>query len=71
MVHHGLGVSIVPAHCVPRPLAEGLRRLPLGSSAKPRRIGLVQRRDSVKARPLELLAEALAEAAASWNETRS
>jgi DNA-binding transcriptional LysR family regulator len=71
MVHHGLGVSIVPAHCVPRPLAEGLRRLPLGSSAKPRRIGLVQRRDSVKARPLELLAEALAEAAASWNETPS
>lgn len=63
MVHHGLGVAIVPAHCVPQPLAEGLRRIPLGPSAKPRGIGLIQRRDSVKARPLALLTKALEETA--------
>lgn len=59
MVHHGLGVSIIPEHCVPDPFAEGVRRIPLGPTAKPRAIGLIQRRDSMKARPLAVLAQAL------------
>lgn len=65
MVHHGLGVAIIPEHCVPEPFLPGVRRLPLGPSARPRAIGLVQRRDTMKARPLALFAEALEAAAAS------
>ncbi len=59
MVHHGLGVSIIPEHCVPEPISVGIRRLPLGPTARPRAIGLICRRDSVKARPLELLTQEL------------
>ncbi|MEQ8440707.1 MAG: LysR family transcriptional regulator [Alphaproteobacteria bacterium] len=68
MVHHGLGVSIIPEHCVPGPFADGVRRIPLGPPAKPRAIGLIQRRDSVKARPLALFAEELGRMAQGWQQ---
>lgn len=59
MVHHGLGVAIIPGHSVPAPFLEGVRRIPLGASATPRAIGLIHRSDTEKGRPLDLLAETL------------
>lgn len=63
MVHHGLGVAIIPGHCVPAPFISGVRRIPLGSSAVPRAIGLIHRSDTVMGRPLELLAGTLSDVA--------
>lgn len=65
LVHHGLGVAIIPEHCVPDPFLPGLRRLSLGPTARPRAIGLVQQRDSVKSRELAIFATALQNAAAA------
>lgn len=45
MVSHNLGVSIVPKRCVPSPAEAGLKRIPLDSSAAPRRLGVLSRRD--------------------------
>lgn len=59
MVHHNLGVSIVPKRCVPTPNPLPLKRLPLGPSAQPRILGLLARRDSPKTRLIELLYEEL------------
>lgn len=63
MVYHGLGVAIIPGHCVPGPFIKGVKRIPLGPSAVPRAIGLVHRSDTEKGRPLDLLADVLIEVA--------
>ena len=68
MVHHGLGVAIIPGHCVPAPFVEGVRRIPLGASAVPRGIGLIHRSDTEKGRPLDLLATALQDVARERDE---
>ena len=46
MVSYGLGASIVPGHCVPPPSSPGLKRVPLHPPARPRRLGVLSRRDS-------------------------
>jgi DNA-binding transcriptional LysR family regulator len=55
MVFNNLGVSIVPHRCVPSPRPFSLRRVPLGPSAKPRRLGVLSRRDSRKSRLVDIL----------------
>ncbi len=55
MVYYKLGVSIVPMHCVPAPHQLDIKRIPLGPSAKPRRLGLLLRCDSKKYRLAEVL----------------
>jgi len=58
MVSYGLGVSIVPDICVPDPIFDGLRKIPLDPPARPRVLGIVTRHDCSKARLVErLLAE--------------
>ena len=58
MVFNNLGVSIVPQRCVPSPQPLPLKRIPLGASAKPRILGVISRRDSVKFRVINaILAE--------------
>ncbi len=62
MVFHGLGVSIVPLTSVPSPNPLALKRVPLGSSARPRLLGVVVRRDCPKRRLIDLFREELVEA---------
>ena len=62
MVFHGLGVSIVPLTSVPSPNPLALKRVPLGSGARPRLLGVVVRRDCPKRRLIDLFREELVEA---------
>lgn len=55
MVAHNLGVSIVPDLCVPDPIFERLRRIPLPGEPLARRLGLVMRNDCSKVRLVEEL----------------
>lgn len=55
MVAHNLGVSIVPNLCVPDPIFERLRRLPLGGERTVRRLGVVTRTDCSKMQLIEQL----------------
>jgi DNA-binding transcriptional LysR family regulator len=50
MVHANLGVSIVPAPCVPTPSSGLVRWLPLGADAPARALGLVYRAENPKIR---------------------
>ena len=59
MVAHNLGVSIVPDLCVPDPIFERLRRIPLGGERTVRRLGLVMRADCSKIRLVEELLDQL------------
>lgn len=55
MVSYGLGVSIVPDICVPDPIFNGLKKIPLEPPARPRVLGIVTRHDCAKARLVERL----------------
>ena len=55
MVSYGLGVSIVPDICVPDPIFNGLKKIPLKPAARPRVLGIVTRHDCSKARLVERL----------------
>lgn len=59
MVSHNLGVSIVPDLCVPDPIFERLRKIPLAGEATVRRLGLVTRADCSKIRLVEQLLDQL------------
>lgn len=59
MVAHDLGVSIVPDLCVPDPIFERLRRIPLGGERTVRHLGLVMRADCSKVRLVEELLDQL------------
>lgn len=59
MVAHNLGVSIVPDLCVPDPIFERLRRIPLGGERAVRHLGLVMRADCSKVRLVEELLDQL------------
>lgn len=59
MVAHDLGVSIVPDLCVPDPIFERLRRMPLGGERTVRHLGLVTRTDCSKIRLVEELLDQL------------
>lgn len=59
MVAHNLGVSIVPDLCVPDPIFERLRRIPLGGEPASRQLGLVTRTDCSKIRLVEQLLDQL------------
>ena len=59
MVAHNLGVSIVPDLCVPDPVFQGLRRIPLGGARAVRRLGVVMRSDCSKVRLVEQLIQQL------------
>jgi len=48
MVFNNLGVSVVPQRCVLSPNPLPLKRIPIGSTARPRILGLISRNDSVK-----------------------
>jgi DNA-binding transcriptional LysR family regulator len=52
MVHANLGVSLAPKPCVEAQNALPLKRISLGTDAPVRRLGLVMRRDSLRARVL-------------------
>lgn len=55
MVAHNLGVSIVPDLCVPDPVFQALRRIPLDGERAARRLGVVTRADCSKIRLVEEL----------------
>ena len=55
MVSYGLGVSIVPDICVPDPIFNGLKKIPLKPPARPRVLGILTRHDCSKARLVERL----------------
>lgn len=55
MVAYGLGVSIVPNVCVPDPVFESLRKIPLGPNANCRILGILTRTDCSKIRLVERL----------------
>lgn len=59
MVAHNLGVSIVPDLCVPDPIFERLRRIPLEGERCVRQLGLVTRADCSKIRLVEQLLDQL------------
>lgn len=59
MVAHNLGVSIVPDLCVPDPIFERLRRIPLGGRPASRQLGLITRTDCSKIRLVEQLLDQL------------
>lgn len=59
MVFNGLGVSIMPAPCVPAQNPLPLKRLPIGPSARPRVLGIVTRKDSAKSGLVEIFLEEL------------
>ena len=59
MIAHNLGVSIVPDLCVPDPVFERLRRIPLPGEPLVRRLGLVMRNDCSKVRLVEELLDRL------------
>ncbi len=46
MVHHNLGVSIVPSPCIPPPNPVPLKRISLSPTAPPRILGVLVRRDN-------------------------
>ncbi|GGA26940.1 LysR family transcriptional regulator [Neptunicoccus cionae] len=48
MIAHDLGVSIGPNICVPDPIFEGLRKIPLGPTATARTLGILTRTDCSK-----------------------
>jgi len=58
MVYHGLGVSIVPQRCVPSPRPLALKRIPI-SSASPRRLGILSRRDNAKLKLINIVFQEL------------
>jgi len=64
MVHANLGVSIVPASCVVNRYALPLKRLPLGSNAPSRNLGLAFRQEHPKLRVIEEIHKALLNAIA-------
>jgi len=55
MVAHNLGVSVVPDICVPDPVFEALRKIPLGPTAASRELGVLTRADCSKMRLVERL----------------
>lgn len=58
MVAHDLGVSVGPDICVPDPIFQDLRKLPLGPEAPSRTLGILTRADCSKMRLVqELLAQ--------------
>ena len=59
MVSHNLGVSIVPNLCVPDPIFERLRKIPLVGEPAARRLGLVTRADCSKIQLVEQLVDQL------------
>jgi DNA-binding transcriptional LysR family regulator len=59
MVFHGLGVSIVPRHCVPSPSPLPLARIPLDAPRHARVLGIIMRPDCPNRRQVEVFTEAL------------
>ena len=59
MVYYNLGVTIVPQPCVAPPNPLPLKWVPLGPSAPKRVLGLLTRRDSPKARLVDVLFDQL------------
>ncbi|WP_069300602.1 LysR family transcriptional regulator [Neptunicoccus sediminis] len=55
MIAHDLGVSIGPNICVPDPIFEGLRKIPLGPTATARTLGILTRTDCSKIRLVQRL----------------
>ena len=55
MVLNNLGVAIVPKRCVPSPRPLPLKRVPLGPTAKPRRLGVLSRQDTSKFRLIDII----------------
>lgn len=60
MVHHGLGVSIVPVGDPSLSRIYGLREVPLGRPPMTRRIGLAWREDSTRQPLIDALLRVLA-----------
>lgn len=60
MVFHNLGVSIVPLSCMQADNRLPMKRIPLGPAAKPRILGIIARKDSIKFRIIDALLTKLA-----------
>ena len=63
MVYANLGVSIVPASCVPSHSPIPIERIPLGPDAPVRQLGLIYRRDSLRMRVLDEIETAFLDSA--------
>ncbi len=63
MVFANLGVSIVPASCVPSQNPLAIERVPLGPDAPMRHLGLIYRRDSLRLNVLQEIESALLDSA--------
>lgn len=61
MVAHNLGISIVPNLCMPDPTFAELRKLPLGTTTKPRVLGVLTRSDCSKINLVNRLLEQIEE----------
>lgn len=59
MVSHNLGVSIIPKSCVAAPDPLKVKQIPLDHTASPRILGVISRKDTVKYKIIEMLAERL------------
>lgn len=57
MVAHNLGVSIGPDICVPDPIFQSLRKIPLGNRTMSRTLGVMTRADCSKIKLVQRLAE--------------
>ena len=57
MVAHNLGVTVGPNICVPDPIFEGLRKIPLGPTAVSRTLGVMTRADCSKIKLVQRLFE--------------
>ncbi len=71
MVAHNLGVSIVPNLCVPDPVFEQLRKIPLDRNTSPRKLGLLTRIDGSKLHLTERLLEEMKLTVATCNRHQS
>ncbi len=68
MVSHNLGAAIIPKPCVPGPLAQQLRFIPIGSPPRSRMLGILSRNDNSKYELIRQLHTALTETVDSATE---
>ncbi len=71
MVYNDLGVSIVPQRCVSEVNPLPLKRIPLGGSSKPRRLGILSRRDTSKFRLIDIFLAELRHLVEVANEVKA
>jgi len=69
MVAHNLGVSVGPNMCLPDPIFQSLRKVPLGPSAPARTLGILTRADCSKLQLVDRLLEQINAVVADHSKT--